>query len=124
LAITPVGYSEDERDRVGVSKKQYRRKDLKNLIISGEISDKVWVKSALEAARVAPSAANRQPWRFQIRDKSISVSSDSRREGFNVSRKLDCGIAMMHLELGARSTDVKGRWEFLRFPDIAKYNLS
>jgi hypothetical protein len=124
LAITPIGYSEDERDRAGVSKKQHRRKDLKNLVIGGEIGSKGWVKSAVEAARVAPSAANRQPWRFQIGDDSISVSSDSKREGFNVSRKLDCGIAMLHLELGARSTGVQGSWEFLRFPNVAKYNIS
>lgn len=124
LAITPVGYAEDEADRVGVSKKQYRRKDLKKLVTGGDIGDERWGKSALEAARIAPSAANRQPWKFQISDNSISVSSDSRREGFNVSRKLDCGIAMLHLELGARSTGVQGSWEFLRFPNVAKYNIS
>ena len=124
LAITPIGYSKEAADRVGVSSKQYRRKILDKLIVSGEVDDIKWAKSALEAAKVAPSAANRQPWRFQINDGSITVSSNSKREGFGVSRRLDCGIAMLHIELGALATGVNGNWEFLEFPDIAIYKVS
>ena len=36
-----------------------------------------WVKAAVEAARLAPSAVNRQPWRFQIELDSITVRVDS-----------------------------------------------
>ncbi|MBY8999194.1 MAG: nitroreductase family protein, partial [Candidatus Thorarchaeota archaeon] len=68
LGITPIGYSKEEEDRVGVSSKKYRRKMLDNLIVSGEVSDNNWCMAALEAARIAPSAGNRQPWRFQIND--------------------------------------------------------
>jgi nitroreductase len=124
LAITPVGYSSKRSDRVGAVPINYRRKDLSKLVIGGSVDKGKWIKSALDAARIAPSATNRQPWRFQISDDSITVSSDSSREGFGVSRKLDCGIAMLHLELGARSTGVQGSWEFLGFPNVAKYNIS
>ena len=123
LAITPIGYSKDEADRVGVSSKQYRRKILDKLVVGGEEGDSKWAKSALEAARIAPSAANRQPWRFQISDNSILVSGNSKREGFGVSRRLDCGIAMLHIELGALATGVKGNWEFLEYPDVAVYKV-
>ena len=121
LAITPIGYSKEEADRVGNSAKKYRRKDLNGLILSeeGEIGE--WTDSALEAARLAPSAANRQPWRFVISEDSITVSSNNKREGFGVSRRLDCGIAMLHLELGARVNGFKGSWEFLDYPEVAKY---
>lgn len=123
LAITPVGYSKDEKDRVGVSTKQYRRKSLEGFIISekGENSD--WAYPTLEAARLAPSAANRQPWRFEIDKDSITVSANSKREGFGVSRSLDCGIAMLHLELGALVNGFKGRWEFLEYPKVARYEI-
>jgi nitroreductase len=124
LAITPIGYSKDEVDRVGISSKQYRRKKLDKLVTNREVSDTKWIKSALEAARISPSAANRQPWRFDISDDSITVSADRNREGFGVSRKLDCGIAMLHLELGARNTGVNGRWEFLQNPNVAKFKIS
>jgi nitroreductase len=124
LAITPVGYSKEKPDRVGVSSKQYRRKSLDSLIVSGKMSDNKWIESALEAARIAPSAANRQPWRFQISSDSVTVLANSRREGFGVSRKLDCGIAMLHLELGALAADSKGSWEFLQYPAVARYKHS
>ncbi|MBE0527554.1 MAG: nitroreductase family protein, partial [Candidatus Thorarchaeota archaeon] len=79
LAISPIGYSKEEADRVGNSAKKYRRKDLAELIISQESKKGKWISPALEAARVAPSAANRQPWRFQIGEDSITVSSSSKR---------------------------------------------
>ncbi len=124
LAITPVGYSNKRPDRVGAMPINYRRKDLSKLVIGGSTDKGKWIESALDAARIAPSAANRQPWRFQISDDSITVSSDSSREGFGVSRKLDCGIAMLHLELGARYEGVTGNWEFLKFPHVAKYRVN
>ncbi len=124
LAITPIGYSKEENNRVGVSSKRYRRKTLDKLVVSGKVGDSIWVKTALEAARIAPSAANRQPWRFQINHDSITVSANSKREGFSVSKKLDCGITMLHLELGALVTDVKGSWEFLDHPRIARYRIN
>ena len=124
LAITPIGYSKEEADRVGVSSKRYRRKNLDKLVVSGKVGDNRWVKSALEAVRIAPSAANRQPWRFKISDNSIIVSANSKREGIGVSRRLDCGIAMLHTELGALVTGVKGNWEFLEYPDVAIYKIS
>jgi len=123
LAITPIGYSKDEKDRVGISKKQYRRKSLDGFIISDKGENSDWAHLVLEAARLAPSAANRQPWRFEINKDSITISTNSKREGFGVSRRLDCGIAMLHLELGALANGFKGRWEFLEYPKIARYEI-
>ena len=123
LGITPIGYSRDEKDRVGVSTKPYRRKSIDKLILSGDVDEKEWVRPALEAVRVAPSAANRQPWRLEISENSIMISADSRREGSGVSRRLDCGIAMLHLDLGAQSYGVQGSWEFLEHPRVARYSF-
>ncbi len=124
LAITPVGYSKENVDRVGISSKQYRRKSLDKLIVSGNMDNIRWIESALEAVRIAPSAANRQPWRFQISNDSITVLANNKREGFGASRKLDCGIAMLHLELGALVARNTGSWEFLEFPGVARYKFS
>ena len=123
LGITPIGYSKEETERVGVSSKQYRRKSLSTLIMRGEASDN-WIKTALEAARVAPSAANRQPWRFSIEEDSITVSTNRTRKNFRISRVLDCGIAMLHIELGALVSGVKGGWEFLCHPEVARYKIN
>jgi len=123
LAITPIGYSKDEADRVGVSSKQYRRKTLDKLVVSGEVDGSKWTKSALEAAKIAPSAANRQPWRFSLGKDSVTVSVNSQKREFRVSRMLDCGIAMLHLEVGALVSGVKGSWEFLDYPEVARYRI-
>jgi nitroreductase len=124
LGLTPVGYSRDESDRVGVSSKPYRRKDLTKLVLSGDVDNQEWIRTALEAVRLAPSAGNRQPWRIDIGNDSISISSNSERKDFRISRRLDCGIAMLHLELGALSNGVKGSWEFLQHPGVARYRFS
>lgn len=124
LGITPIGYSLNEDDRVGRSSKPYRRKELGKLVAHGDVPVGSWVESALNAARVAPSAANRQPWRFRIDKDSITVSSDKKRTGFGVSRRLDCGIAMLHVELGARISGMGGSWEFLAHPGVAAYRIN
>lgn len=75
-----------------------------------------WQKCALECARLAPSAVNKQPWEFIIEGNSISVKNTSHNFGFG---KLDCGIAMLHVELGASHAGVTGEWE--HFADYARF---
>jgi nitroreductase len=114
LAITPVGIprhslSIEEKLVIGLGR-LHKRKKLKELVTG--IPDKGWMAKALEAARIAPSAVNRQPWRFVIGDNSIAVRMDKNRDTDKISRRLDCGIAMLHLELGARHAGVIGKWTF------------
>ena len=84
----------------------------------------LWAKEALEAARLAPSAANRQPWRFLLTENSITITVDGLRDTHGVSKRLDCGIAMLHIELGARHAGVEGRWEYLQPPDVARFTIT
>ena len=82
-----------------------------------------WVGLSLEAARLAPSAINRQPWGFNVQDDSITVFARTGGPGFNVSKRLDCGIAMLHLEVAAVNSGCKGEWEFLPSPQVAKFKI-
>lgn len=70
-----------------------------------------WARAAVEAARLAPSAMNRQPWRFSYADGRVTVSYEGEDAYKRVSKRLDCGIAMVHFEIGARHAGVAGRWE-------------
>jgi len=106
LAVTPVGYAKEgsslqERamSRFG---RNWRRRPMSELVTGlGEKDRPDWMKAALEAARLAPSAMNRQPWRFQVDKNSITVSADSAlNPTMVVSKRLDCGIAMLHSRLG------------------------
>jgi len=82
-----------------------------------------WVNLLLEAARLAPSAANRQPWGFDVQDDGIIVSVRTSGPEFSVSKRLDCGIAMLHLEVAAVDSGCKGEWEFLPSPQVAKFKI-
>ena len=114
LAITPVGYPQasytiQEKLMISVGR-LHKRKRLSDLATG--IPDKDWMGKALEAARLAPSAANRQPWRFVIGENSIAVRLDKKKDTSKIARRLDCGIAMLHLELGARHAGATGKWTF------------
>lgn len=126
LSVTPVGlirenYSWMEKTMSSFAGSKNRKK-LKELCI-GQVGSNLpkWVKAALEAARVAPSAVNRQPWRFELGDKGIKVKVDSEKNITKISKRLDCGIAMLHLEVGALANGVKGEWEYLESPDVARF---
>jgi len=80
-----------------------------------------WVWSALNDARMAPSAVNRQPWGFRVGAEGITVFVRGRGSEFGISRRLDCGIAMLHLEAGAAARGIFGKWEWLKTPDVARF---
>ena len=126
LAVTPIGRA---AGKVGLAERSMKafvraasRRAVTDLVIAGAARAE-WQHKALEAARLAPSARNRQPWRFRVDDQSITVAMDSPRDSRGLSKRLDCGIAMLHLELGARSAGAVGRWELLAPPDVAVYRL-
>jgi nitroreductase len=130
LAVTPIGYANEgsslqERamSRFG---RNWQRRPLSDLVTGLKENDRPeWMKAALEAARLAPSAMNRQPWRFQVDRNSITVSADSAlNPTMVVSKRLDCGIAMLHIEIGALASGVRGSWELLKSPQVACFRVS
>jgi nitroreductase len=127
LSITPIGHGKRKkstRDKVmSFAIRSHRRKPLEKLLTNSSKELTPWSRTALEAARLAPSAANRQPWRFAVEADSITVSTGKARGISRISRRLDCGIAMLHLELGAKAKGKQGDWELLSAPDVAKYSI-
>ncbi len=133
LSVTPVGfvdpsYSFTEKMMSGMAGSK-KRKPLNELCLTDEQTWPVWVKSALEAARLAPSAVNRQPWRFFIENNLITVSQDSEKgiadkSKSNISKRLDCGIAMAHIEIAALKNGINGEWKYLDHPNIATFKQS
>ncbi len=68
-----------------------------------------WQQCALRCARIAPSALNSQPWEFDVVGDSFQVISTSNNFGYGA---VDCGIAMLHVELGAAHCGLCGDWQF------------
>lgn len=129
LAVSPLGYKarvknlEDKlmRGFAGSDK----RKDLKRLCEG--LPENQWsqgIRGMLEAARLAPSAMNRQPWHFIIEEDGIKVSVERDNFSMGLSKRLDCGIAMAHIDLAASNYRLQGTWKYLRPPEVAKFEIT
>ncbi|MDD5397851.1 MAG: nitroreductase family protein [Dehalococcoidia bacterium] len=128
ICVSPVGHttekwSFEEKVLTGFGS-NHQRKPL-TAMVSGlpQSSWPAWARSAVEAARLAPSAMNRQPWGFLVEEHSITVYVKDRGPEFNVARRLDCGIAMLHIELGALNRGATGNWDFLTHPQVARFSV-
>ncbi len=53
---------------------------------------------------------------------ALAIAASGGRDR-TVSKRLECGIAMLHFELGARAMGLSGRWDFLPSPDVARLVL-
>jgi nitroreductase len=126
LGITPIGYAVKrqataERLMTGFGL-THRRKSLSTIATGLKESDwSEWIKASLEVARLAPSAVNRQPWRFHVEPDNILITVNKPGMESNISRRLDCGIAMLHIEISALSHGIHGSWEFLEDPRVARF---
>ncbi len=102
--LLPSGYKLDCVTPLGVPNDAPRERILKPLTqLTGLSEERLaallpWQRSALDFARIAPSAMNKQPWRFVVSDGVAAA----RRSGLLFAAH-DCGIAALHLELGARA---------------------
>jgi nitroreductase len=127
MAVSPVGFPAqhrtfEERVLAGVTR-SFRRMPVKQFISGIKQSRQPdWMADALEAVRVAPSALNRQPWRLHIESNWVIFSAANSIFNSNISKRLDCGIAMLHFEIAARFHGVQGHWEFLESPLVARFS--
>ncbi|HEY49534.1 MAG TPA: nitroreductase [Dehalococcoidia bacterium] len=129
ISVTPVGRALERRpldERMMTAyARSHRRKPLSKLVTGlNEAQYPRWIKASLEAARLAPSAVNRQPWRFHVEPDSITVSAGPPRITYGISKRLDCGIAMLHIEVAAMDCGVRGTWEFLDPPRVARFTVT
>ena len=125
FAVTPVGYAERNytlKDKIYRGLAGSRKRKPLVSICEGPRTEP-WQDKAIEAARLAPSAANRQPWRFDLGNGSITVRMDGSKDSRRYPKRLDCGIAMLHLELGAAAAGLSGRWAALEPPEVARFEI-
>lgn len=75
----------------------------------------LWQQEAAKMARIAASARNKQPWELEMKPGSIRLICNSDNFGYG---QVDCGIAMLHIELGAAKYGVYGDWQFREFDKL------
>lgn len=105
-AVSPLGHAATPR-----AGEPHHRKPLAE-IAPGSDAWPVWARKAAESGQNAPSAVNRQPWRFALDGDTFLIRRDNRREllGKHLTKALDCGIASLHVELAARAEGIVGEW--------------
>jgi hypothetical protein len=137
LAISPLGYGQP-RPRAGerLLKRAvgaHKRRPIQD--IAPGFDEERWPSWSTEGARLArlaPSAVNRQPWSIELLTEAdpltrppeaigAQISVVERGAEGHVSRRLDCGIAMLHFEVGARLMGATGVWDLLDPPRVARY---
>ncbi len=127
LAISPVGYplvrqSLEEKLLTGFGR-THKRKPLSSMVSgAAAYGQPEWIMTALEAARLAPSAVNRQPWGFRLEDNAVTVFIRTSGSDFNISKRLDCGISMLHIETAALYSGISGTWKLLENPQVARFS--
>lgn len=137
-AVTPIGYTGDKKTftenliRMAVSAKN--RKKPEELFFDKSTGTPLDLDSCgqysktLAAVRMAPSAANKQPWRI-IKDKVntwhfFMKENTAYNNAFNDIKiqNLDMGIAMCHFELAAAELGLRGSWE-IKKPSLSSGGL-
>jgi nitroreductase len=127
LAVSPLGYatrraSLTERTMAGLAG-AHRRKPVGELAPDASSARwPAWAVAAVETARLAPSAVNRQPWRFRFEDGGLVIAKDNFVETPKVTKRLDIGIAMLHAELAATVHGIEGIWTDLSGADVARFD--
>ncbi len=128
IAVSPLGYAvknESLTDKIMTGfGRTHKRLPVQQLVsgLSYEQSP-AWINNAIEAARLAPSAVNRQPWGFNIEEDAITIFIRNSGTDFNIPYRLDCGIAMLHIEVAALNAGYRGTWEYLQSPQVARFKV-
>jgi nitroreductase len=126
FGASPLGTPVAETGAFGRPKRHVdtldRRKSLAVIAPDMNAAWPAWARRAVEHAQWAPSAVNRQPWRFAFEDGGLVVRVAGPEFAPHITRRLDAGIAMLHAELGARTEDVLGTWTDLEGADIARFD--
>lgn len=126
-AITPDGYPAKDipapERLVHFSAGSKKRKPWAKLFFEADGKTSLSEKEAreyrdpLEAVRMGPSAANRQPWRLIREDRHSFHLYLNENKIFNRAigkvrlQNIDCGIAMCHFDLVARERGLTGSWK-------------
>ena len=132
IALTPIGYPDTSfygkvaHDAIELGAMDFgRRKPLRQIAFGSDWGSPLETEDgelleALECARLAPSWANTQPWRFLAGQGEVIAVADAKgrygsvRQGKHYYR-LDVGIAMAHFFLAGREMGWSGRWQATGF---------
>ena len=112
------GKPASEGDQYRNDPKEAKRKTLSRIVIGQP--DENWTK-LLEAARMAPSAVNSQPWRFFVNsgraDMYIAKPNPFAQRMYGALNPVDAGIALRHVAIAARHYNLPLKIAKMQLPE-------
>lgn len=120
-AISPIGHASGTvafSERLTRSSLRARHRLPLDTVAPGSEDWAEWAREAAIAVRLAPSGANRQPWRLRMEGDTLVMSAAAKTYW---TAPIDLGIAMLHAQLGAAHADVHGTWEAAPDGAIARF---
>lgn len=108
IAIGNVKENKNLKEKL-ISSFSKNRKPFDKVLISNEKEIPIWVRTGIEAVIKAPSAINRQPWKYEFNNNTVKVYLEKGKSGYE---DIDIGISMAHFELGAKKENYNGKWEY------------
>lgn len=105
LTTIAFGYGEDKSAEYIAAKRS--RKSMEK-IFEGEMPDDA-IKKQMACVQNAPSAINRQPWRYRMSDGQLAVKK-AVISGGPFPEALDIGISMLHASCAAGALGIGGFW--------------
>ena len=119
-----VGIIAFGRSTHGITRKPVdaKRLDMSKLCIYKQ-KPRLWMKQLLEAARIAPSSMNSQPWRFVVYDNRLHVfANGNKTEQMKLLNELNFGIMFANMIVVAEELwlDV----DLIRLEDISQKNFN
>jgi len=107
LTSIAFGYGCDSQEKVLQKTTERKRKSIEKVFKVNQENNN-WQR-IMRCVIDAPSAMNRQPWRFEMSDDMILAHKPLIRGG-SYPAELDVGIAMLHLSIAVRTSGIIGEW--------------
>ncbi|MCC3145705.1 nitroreductase [Halanaerobium sp. Z-7514] len=112
--VITLAFGEAAEKQCRNDKSEFKRKEL------SEIRDHDSYEQLIEAARLAPSATNNQPWYFKVRPNKIDIYREKpnfiKKIFYQKMNKIDIGIAAAHLKLAAEKHNLNSKFSFSDSP--------
>lgn len=114
--VSPLGYEGGKKSLIGKLMGEHKRvrKDLEEIFFYNNFETPLEKDNAkefyesLEMVRLAPSAVNKQPWRFLKAGDTFHIYSANEGK----KHKIDIGIAMCHFDLVNNDRNIVGEFKF------------
>ncbi len=120
VCVISIGHANSSEGLIQkmVTKMNKKRKTIDEIVVQKDADLPSWVISGIDAVTKAPSAMNKQPFRYKFLNNEIIAFNNIKNHGFE---EIDLGISMLHFAIGAEIENKTNQWEYIESENVYKY---